>query len=597
MRGKIDIDKMAIYTEAFIHQIKEKLDIVDLISGYISVSRKGRDYWACCPFHSEKTPSFQIRQDYQYYKCYGCGKSGDIITFVMDYENVTFSEAVEILAGKAGLELPQNNEDAEYIKKKEILNKIYEINRHTAYFYHKNLFSEQGKTGLEYFQSRNLDSQMITVFGLGYSCDYNSLPEYLSKKGYDIKSMKEAGVIGINDFGKPFDFFGERIIIPIINAAGKVIGFTARLLDKKPDFAKYKNTSNTMAFDKRKNLFGINLLKKQHLQGIRKVILVEGHMDVIGLYQYGITNVVASMGTSLTIEQCRELKRYADIVYVSFDGDSAGQNATLRSLDMLKKEGLEVRVVMLSGGLDPDDYVRQYGKESYEKLLNEAVPLIDFKLLSVKKKYNLTSYDDRAKYAKEAISILSGLSDLEKSVYVDEVARLSSINKDVLLGQIGEYIENNNRNDKRHSVKEPKSTTKDNNVNVAAQFVLSAILHLENFVDFSEITGDFFTANNHKKLYEYILRCIDKKTPPKPSDVYEVLENDDECIEIIDAVERYCDFQNKSKFYIQSLTTLKREERRSKLLELNELLKTASTEAEINDIKEKIKKYQNKKQL
>ncbi|MFA6867127.1 MAG: DNA primase [Clostridia bacterium] len=588
---------MARYSESFLNQIKEKVDIVDLISSYISVKSKGRDYWACCPFHNEKTPSFQIRQDFQYYKCYGCGKSGNIFTFVMEYEKISFVEAIEFLANKAGLELPDQTNDIAYIKRKEDIDKIYEINKAVAIFYHKNLFSTKGEKGLEYFQSRQLDNKMISTFGMGYSSDFDSLPKYLEKKGYDIASMKMAGVIGINEKNNsPYDFFGGRIIIPIIDANGNIIGFTARLLEKKPEFAKYKNTSNTLAFDKRKNLFGINLLKKLRMQGTRKVILVEGHMDVVGLYQYDIKNVVASMGTSLTIEQCRQLKKYADIVYVSFDGDSAGQNATMRGLDILKKEGLEVRVVMLTNNLDPDDYVRINGKEGYQKLLDDSMPLIDFKLHNIKKNYTLNSYDDRSKYAIEAINVLSSLDSLEQSIYVKEVAKLSKISEDVLLGQVQSNEIDNQEAERLKREKISKQSLQDNtNIIVAERFVLSAILHLESCVDFAKIEDSLFSTENHKKVFDYIKKCIINQSQPKLNDIYEVLENDEECIFIIDAIEKYCDLENRNTFYDQSLNKLKEEQRKSKLVELQDLFKKATTKEEKDELKDKLKNYQNKK--
>jgi DNA primase len=575
---------MGTYPESFLNQIKSKVDIVDLISTYIDVQKRGRDYWACCPFHNEKTPSFQIRSDHQYYKCYGCGKYGNIFNFMMDYEKMTFSEAVEYLANKAGLELPEQIVDKEYEKRKALLNKIYEINKETAKFYHMNLTQKEGQEGINYCQQRGLTWETIQTFGIGYSYDFNSLPKYLESIGYDRKTLALSGVIGINDNDYPYDFFGNRLIIPIINASGKVIGFTGRLLEKKPDFAKYKNTGSTLAFDKKKNLFGINILKKYVHGSVRSVILVEGHMDLISLYQAGIKNVVASMGTSLTIEQCRELKRYADVVYVSFDGDSAGQHATLRGLDMLKEQGLEVKVVCLTNNFDPDDYVNNYGKEGYEKLLDEALPLIDFKLYNVKKNYKLNSYDSRKNYANDAINVLSGLDKVESSIYVDEVSKNSGINKDILINQIDKTIPySKNDNEK----KEVKETSQDNNASIkAARFVLASILNQKSYVNILEMDKSLFTDENHLKVYEYIYECIKCGKEPIIGDVIDILENE-ESGKIIEAIDDKS-IINQVNFYNECVKKLKKDYINRELTNLVNELKMETDDNKKLQIKEKI---------
>lgn len=579
---------MSSYPESFLNQIKSKVDIVDLISTYISVQKKGRDYWACCPFHNEKTPSFQIRSDHQFYKCYGCGKFGNIFTFMMDYEKMTFSEAVVFLAEKAGLEVPEQIIDKEYIEKKALLEKIYAINKETARFYHQNLSKPEGATGLAYLQSRELSWETIQTFGIGYSTDFDTLPKYLQSIGYDIKTQVKAGVTGINENKTPYDFFGTRIMIPIINSSGKVIGFTGRLLEKKPNFAKYKNTGSTDAFDKKKNLFGINLLKKYIHGAVRTVILVEGHMDVVSLYQAGIKNVVASMGTALTHEQCRELKRYADVVYVSYDGDSAGQNATLRGLDMLKEEGLEVKVVCLTNDLDPDDYVKKYGKEGYEKLMDNALPLIDFKLYKVKESYPLDSYDNRKKYAFKAIDVLSGLDKVESAVYVDEVSKLSGINKDILIGQVqNTAVKVNKEKENKEDAVDKASPSEDNAAAKSARFVLASILYAKNYVNIVEMDKSLFTDENHIKVYDYIYECIKNSTSPKISDVFDILDNNAESGKIIEAFEDKS-ISNQAAFYVECVKKLKKDYINRELTNLVGQLKTETNDEQKIVLKDKI---------
>lgn len=576
---------MANYPESFLNQIKDKVDIVDLISTYINVIRRGRDHWACCPFHNEKTASFQIRSDHQFYKCYGCGKHGNIFTFMMDYDKLTFPESIVFLAEKAGLEIPEQIEDKEYKKRKELINKIYSINKEAARFYFQNLTKPEGAIGLTYLSNRGLSWDTIQTFGMGYSCDFESLPKHLAKIGYDKKTQQIAGIAYEDK-----DFFGKRIIIPIINATGKLIGFTGRSMDKNPDFAKYKNTGATAAFDKKKNLFGINLLKRFVHGNVRSVILVEGHMDVIALYQAGIKNVVASMGTSLTIEQCRELKRYADLVYVSFDGDSAGQNATMRGLELLKDVGLEVKVVCLTNNLDPDDYVKKYGKEGYDKLLDNALPLTDFKLHKVKESFPLNSLDNKTKYAKKAISILSDLDKVESAVYVDEVSKNSGINKEILIGQIEQAVSKENTTKTNDNNKEQTENVEDNALIIAARFILSSILYSKNYVDIRELDKSMFFQDKHLIVYDYIVDCIKDAKTPQISDIFDILENDNEGSKIIDAIEDQS-ITNQALYYTECVKRLKKDYINRELTNTVNLLKTATDETQIKLLKEKIKQF------
>lgn len=573
---------MALYSEQFLDQIKAKINIVDLISTYIPISRQGRDYWACCPFHNEKTPSFQIKEDQQCYRCYGCGKNGNIFTFVMEYEKVSFPESIEVLAKKAGLELPQLTDDPQYNLRKQQLEKIYSINKEAAKFYHDNLKKEEAIIARDYLAKREINLETIMKFGMGYSTDFNSLIDYLLKKGYDKTTLVFSGIAGKNENGDVYDFFGKRLIIPIIDSGGKVIGFTGRDLDPKPDFAKYKNTSATLAFNKRKNLFGINLFKK-HKQGkVRTMILVEGHMDVISLYQYGFTNAVASMGTSLTPEQCREIKRYTDIVFVSFDGDSAGQEATLRGLELLKEEGLEVKVVCLSDNLDPDDYVKKYGKAGYEKLIIDALPLIDFKLKKVEEKHTFNSYDNKLKYAREAIKVLSGLDSVEREVYVDLVSARCGLSKETILKK----VENDDSDTPPPIVKE-KVEVKTSGLNIGARFVLASMFFAKDFALYTDCDTNLFEDPKHKLICEYIQRCAKNNQVPHSSKLYDILENDQEAQEIALALDDVME-QNQSVFYKQSVANLRNnyitKERKRLVAELQEETDTDKKKMIVNQI-------------
>ena len=397
---------MATALQEFLITLKEKLNIIDVASGYLTLERRGASYWACCPFHHEKTPSFSINEADQYYHCFGCGESGDVIKFVREMENIDFMDAVKMLAERAGLQMPQsgfdNQKTVELKRKRDTLLKIM---NDCAHFYLDNLNSGKADEHIEYILKRNIPSNIVRTFGLGASLNYNDLPKFLLAKGYSRQDIIDSGAVNEVD-GRLTDAQGGRLIYPVINAMDEVIAFGGRVL-KKTDFAKYKNTRETLLFNKSKTLYNINLLKKlRKTQTIKEVIMVEGYMDTISLYQAGFKNVVASMGTSLTQEQARLVKRYADTVLISYDGDGAGQKANMRGLEILKGEGVNVKVVPLPDGLDPDDVIKQRGAEGYQKCLDSALPLIDYKLSVLGRGFDLNKTEDKRKYVSEAVKIV-----------------------------------------------------------------------------------------------------------------------------------------------------------------------------------------------
>lgn len=397
---------MAGELKEFLSTLKQKLNIIEVASAYISLERRGGNYWACCPFHHEKTPSFSINESDQYYHCFGCGESGDVIKFVQSMENVEFMEAVRLLAARVHLEVPNSGFDsqktAEVKRKKDAVLKIL---NETAHFYLDNLNSGKADKHVEYILQRKIPSHIVRRFGMGASLNYNDLPRYLLSKGYDRQDIIDSGVVNETE-GRLTDAQGGRLIFPIINAMDEVIAFGGRKLEKT-GFAKYVNTRETIVFNKSKSLYNVNLLKKlKKTQTISNVIVVEGYMDTLSLYEAGFKNVVASMGTSLTQEQARLLKRYSDNVLISYDGDGAGQKGNMRGLDILKGAGLNVKVVPLTDGLDPDDIVKKLGAGEYQRCLDNAMPLIDYKLKSAEKGYDLSKTEDKRKFVAQAIKII-----------------------------------------------------------------------------------------------------------------------------------------------------------------------------------------------
>ncbi len=397
---------MATPLQEFLVTLKEKLNIVDVAGWYMTLEKRGSGYWACCPFHHEKTPSFSVNEPDQFYHCFGCGESGDVIKLVRELENIDFMDAVKLLADKAGLAMPQSAYDSrqtvETKRKRDVLLKIM---NDCAHFYLDNLNSGNADEHIEYILKRRIPSNIVRTFGLGASLNYTDLPQFLLSKGYSKQDIVDSGAVNEVD-GRLTDAQGGRLIYPVINAMDEVVAFGGRAL-KKTDFAKYKNTKETLIFNKSKTLYNINLLKKlRKTQTIKEVIMVEGYMDVISLYSAGFKNVVASMGTSLTQDQVRLIKRYTDTVLISYDGDAAGQKANMRGLELLKDEGINVKVVPLPEGLDPDDVIKQRGAEGYQACLDAAMPLIDYKLSTLQKGFDLSRTEDKRKYVSEAIKVI-----------------------------------------------------------------------------------------------------------------------------------------------------------------------------------------------
>ena len=398
--------KMAGYDRDFLRLLTDKLNIVEVASSYLHLEKKGGTYWACCPFHHEKTASFHVDENRQFYHCFGCGASGNVIKLVQELENVDFGDAVKLLAERANLPLPQSGFDgertAELKRKRDTLLKIM---NDSAHFYLDNLNSGKADAHIEYILKRGIPANIVRSFGLGASLNSQDLPKFLLAKGYSRQDIVDSGAVNEVE-GRLSDSQSGRLIFPIINAFDEVIAFGGRAI-RPTDFAKYKNTKETLIFNKSKTLYNINKLKKlRRAGGLKDVIMVEGYMDALSLYQAGFRNVVASMGTSLTQEQARMIKRYCTTVLISYDGDGAGQKANMRGLEILKSEGVEVRVVPLPDGLDPDEVIKQRGPEAYRACLDAAMPLVDYKLEVSRRAHDLTKPEEKLKYVGEALKVV-----------------------------------------------------------------------------------------------------------------------------------------------------------------------------------------------
>ena len=488
--------------QEFLRNLKEKVNIVEVAESYISLEKRGGSYWACCPFHHEKTPSFAINEANQYYHCFGCGASGDVIKFVCEMESVDFIEGVKMLADRAKIPMPKQEDDngrtAELKRKKDTVLKIL---NDCAHFYLDNLNSGKADAHIEYILSRKIPANIVRSFGLGASLNYTDLPRFLLAKGYSKQDILDSGTVNEVD-GRLTDAQGGRLIYPIINSYDEVIGFGGRVL-KKTNFAKYVNTRDTIVFTKRKNLYNINLLKKlKRAQTIREVIMVEGYMDTISLYQAGFKNVVASMGTSLTQDQARLIKRYTDTVLISYDGDAAGQKANLRGLDILKEEGLNVRVVPLPEGLDPDDVIKKMGNEAYRQCLDSAMPLIDYKIDVLKKGFDLTRTEDKRKFVAEAIKIINTAeSNAEKEELLKKLRAMSGISFESLRRD----LENQPREKAAKVAEQPTQRTDNADaIKLASRFVVSSFLFGADYVKDVDISEIEFADPVHEIIARYV---------------------------------------------------------------------------------------------
>ena len=403
-------------TEETIERIKQENDIVDVISETVRLKRSGRNYMGLCPFHGEKSPSFSVSQDKQIYKCFGCGEAGNVLTFVMKQKNLNFIESCKLLAERANIPLNLGNgEESKVVKKKELL---YKINVEAARYFFSNL--QENENAKEYFLNRGIKEITIKRFGLGYAKDgWQNLRMYLKKKGFSDSLMLEAGLVIKSQKGTIYDRFRNRVMFPVFDIKGNVIGFGGRVLDdSKP---KYLNSPETLVFQKGTNLYGLNFAIKNRIEK-RYFIIVEGYMDLISLHQYGITNVVASLGTALTVNQARLLKRYADKVIISYDADVAGQTATLRGLEILKEAGFDVRVLKIPQGKDPDEFVRSNGKDAFLKLVDKAENLISYRLEKAKEGINFKDKSSHVEYGNRVADILANLNPVEKDIYVKSIS-------------------------------------------------------------------------------------------------------------------------------------------------------------------------------
>jgi len=421
--------------DRFLDELIARTDIVDLVSETVRLNKKGNSYWGCCPFHSEKTPSFHVVPDRQIYKCFGCGKGGGAINYVMELENLPFRDAVAVLAKRAGLAMPEMGGPSAGMRERR--DRILEINKQAARAFHRWLYAPEGAEGLAYLQRRGLAKSTLTNFGLGFAPNsWDALIQELGKQGYDKRDLLDAGLAVNNKDGRIYDRFRNRVMFPIIDVRGNVIGFGGRVMDDSTP--KYLNSPDTPVYNKSRNVFALNIAKKS--KGGR-VILTEGYMDTISLHQAGFDGAVASLGTALTEEHAQLLSRYFKDAVLAYDGDKAGVAAAQRAIPLLEKAGLKVKVLRMTGAKDPDEFIKNHGRDAFARLLDKSENQVDYRLSQIQKNYDLEDDTQRVAFLQDAARMIATLpSAVEREIYGGHAAQTAGVTPETMTQEVNRAL-------------------------------------------------------------------------------------------------------------------------------------------------------------
>ena len=587
---------MIRYSDELIDEIKNNNDIVDVVSQYVHLKRSGRNYFGLCPFHNEKSPSFAVSPDKQIFHCFGCGVGGNVIHFISKIEGINYRESIELLAERANITLPKLESIGDN-KTQELKDKIYQINKEAAYFYHENLYKPTAKPAQEYVKKRKLNNATLKEFLIGYSGNFNELYNFLKSKGFSDEAILASDLVNKNDRGQFIDRFRHRLMFPIQDVRGRIIAFGGRVLDdSKP---KYINSPENLVYSKGRHLFGLYNAKKHDT---KKILIVEGYMDVISLHQRGITNVVASLGTAMTEAQGRLLRRSSEQIILGYDADGAGQEAIVRGLDILRNLGCDVRVLQISGAKDPDEYVTKYGPERLKKCIDDAISLVEFKVRVLKRTLNLDNTADKIKFLNEVAKILARVENsMEQEIYIEKISKDYDISKEALYSEIKKilYPENasskilENRNTQYNIVK--KEDTKISEARLKRENTIIAMLLMSNANVYSKIKNKIkpedFKYEKNKKILERVYAEYEKGI----TEIYDVLslfEDEDIINHITEIMAKDYGITDIDKGIDDILNTYEREnlkEKRDEILksledsELDNESKLA-LERELNDI-------------
>ena len=521
---------MAHYSDELLEEVRSRNDIVDIISQYVTLKRKGRNFFGLCPFHNEKSPSFSVSPDKQIFKCFGCGKGGNVFHFLMNAENISFVEAVQILAERANIELPKNSGDEDE-KQVQLKNEVYKVNEAAAMFYHETLYKPTSKVAQEYVKKRKLGNNTLKAFLIGYAPMNNELFNHLKSKGFSVEAMLASNLIGRSEKGVFYDKFKHRLMIPIQDVRNRYIAFGGRVLDdSKP---KYINSPEDIVYSKGRNLFGLNVAKRNSNGMLKKILIVEGYMDAISLYQRGITNVVASLGTALTDAQGRLLRRNAEQVILGYDADGAGQTAILRGMDILKNLGVDIRVLQISDAKDPDEYVIKYGADKFKKCMEDAISVVEFKVKILKQSLDLNNTNDKIKFLNEIAKTLASVDNsMEREVYIDKIGKTYGISTEAIQSEINKLT--NKEPDKKKIentsviIKKNEEKTIDENVLRREKMLIYLLINYSDktFKRISSVVkSDYIQDASNKIIIDKIFEKLQESQ--NPEDVLNWFEDQD----------------------------------------------------------------------
>ncbi len=513
------------YSDEILNEVRENSDIVEVISQYVHLKRSGRNYFGLCPFHNEKSPSFSVSPDKQIFHCFGCGVGGNVFTFISKIEGIGFKEAIENLADRAGIVLPKstNNEDS---KREELKSKVYKVNNFTADYYHKRLYKPESKAGQEYVKQRKLTNETLESYNLGFSGNYDELYKVLRKEGFNDEEILESGLVKKNEHGQYVDFYRDRFMIPILDVRNRVIAFGGRVLGDAKRF-KYLNSPENIVYSKGKHLFGLNVAKRYDH---KKLLIVEGYMDAISLHQRGITNVVAALGTALTTNQGWLLRRNAEQVILGFDADGAGQNAIMRAMEVMQNMGCDMRVLQMTGAKDPDEFIIKYGSARFQKLMNEAISLLEFRVKVLEQNLDLEVAGDKIKFLNEISKLLAKIDNtIEREIYIEKLSKGYNISKEAIFGQVNKLQYSNRAQTSNLEKSKPvvihkKETNVDNNVSdeiIKRENTIISIL-INNPENFQMIKKHMLPEDFKYNLNNKIVKAL-----------YEELEKEDSNISLV----------------------------------------------------------------
>ena len=523
---------MERYNDEILDEIRSRNDIVSTISQYMTLKRKGRNYFGLCPFHNEKSPSFSVSPDKQIFHCFGCGVGGDVINFVKKIENIGFLDSVRLLAEKSGIQLPNDISKAEEENIK-LKNRVYKINELAAKFYHENLYKPTSKIAQDYIKKRKLNNATLKSFLMGYASNSsNELLRYLKEQGFTEDELLASCLIGKSDRGY-YDKFRNRLMIPIRDERGRFIAFGGRVLDdSKP---KYINSPENIVYSKGRNLFGLNVAREGIHGPLKRLLIVEGYMDAISLYQRGITNVVASLGTALTDSQGRLLRRNTEQVILGYDADGAGQQAIIRGMEILKSMDIDIRILQISGAKDPDEYVLKFGPEKMVKAMDEAISAIEFKIKVLRANLDLNNVNDKVKFLTEIAKILSNVdNNIEREVYIDRISKVYEISKNAIVSEVDKLLYRSlagvTKFEKSNIV---LKDTQDSKIDVATRKREGMVVYL--LVDYTKLSFDriksvvdldLIKSEKNKKIIGILYERIDLNNLPE--NIISLFEDEDD---------------------------------------------------------------------